>query len=62
MTNVLNATPRFARRTAEMCLSGEWDRDTIITRMGLFDKDYEKEVVGQIEHIQLERLLEEDEE
>lgn len=60
MSNVIHAIPRFARRTAEMCV-GPWDRDTIIARMKRFPKSFEKEVVKAIEDIQLEELQKEDE-
>lgn len=53
MTNVIDAVPRFARRTAEAAIK-EWDRTRTIECMKLMGKSYEQEVVKQIEEIQQE--------
>lgn len=59
---VVDATARFARRTAEACVN-DWDRATTIACMKRMGDDYEMEVVKQIEQIELERLRgEEDDE
>lgn len=53
MSNVINAVPRFARRTAEAAIK-EWDRATTVACMKRMGNSYEKEVVKQIEEIQKE--------
>lgn len=53
MSNVINAVPRFARRTAEAAIK-KWDRATTVACMQRMGKSYEKEVVKQIEEIQKE--------
>lgn len=53
MTNVIDAVPRFARRAAEAAIY-EWDRPTTISCMKRMGPEFEKEVVKQIEKIQLE--------
>lgn len=54
---VIDATARFARRTAEACVNN-WDRATTSACMKRMGKEYEAEVVKQIEQLQLERLEE----
>lgn len=53
MSNVINAVPRFARRTAEAAIN-KWDRTRTVECMKLMGRSYEKEVVKQIEEIQKE--------
>nr|DAL53178.1 MAG TPA_asm: hypothetical protein [Caudoviricetes sp.] len=53
MSNVINAVPRFARRTAEAAIN-MWDRTRTVECMKLMGKSYEQEVVKQIEEIQKE--------
>ena len=53
---VVNAVDKFARRTAEACVD-DWDRDTINACMKRMGREYEKEVVKQIENIQHEIQL-----
>lgn len=50
---LVDAVDKFARRTAEACVS-EWDRNTIIERMKLFPDEHEARVVEAIKQIQLE--------
>ena len=50
---VVEATPRFARRTAEAAIY-QWDRGTTVACMKRMGPEYEKEVVKQIEEIQKE--------
>ena len=57
---MIDATARFARRTAEACV-GPWDRATTVAAMKRLGREQEQEVVKQIEQIQLEMLQEEDE-
>lgn len=53
MTNVIDAVPRFARRTAEAAIY-KWDREETVACMKRMGSSYEKEVVKQIEEIQRE--------
>lgn len=52
---VVDAVPRFARRTAEAALK-QWDRARTIACMKMMGKAYEQEVVRQIEEIQKELI------
>lgn len=52
--NVIEAVPRFARRTAEAAID-LWDRDTTNACMKRMGKEYETEVVKQIEQVVMDR-------
>lgn len=50
---LVDATDKFARRTAESCIK-EWDRTTIKERMQLFPDEHEDRVVEAIRQLQIE--------
>jgi len=54
MGEVVDAVPRFARRTAEAAID-KWDRAATVACMKRMGPEYEKEVVKQIEKIVMER-------
>lgn len=57
---VVDARPRFARRTAEMCLN-EWDRDTIIANVARLGPEQEPLIVEQIELLRFLECTEDEE-
>lgn len=59
MSNVIDATPRFARRTAEACMN-LWTREQTIANVARLGEDHEEEVVRQIEQLQLEKMMGDD--
>ena len=60
-SNVIEAVPLFADRTAAMCVSGEWGNAEIKRRMSLFPKSYEPHVVKAVEQKLIELREGEDE-